>query len=72
MKKFTTVFGLLSLMLLLTSFTSPVEVGGRERGASSLGEYTLEVGGRERGASSLGEYTLEVGGRERGASSLGE
>jgi len=29
MKKLTTVFGLLSLMLLLTSFTSPVEVGGK-------------------------------------------
>ena len=72
MKKFTSVIGLLSLMLLLTSFTSPVEVGGRERGASTLGEYAMEVGGRERGASTLGEYAMEVGGRERGASTLGE
>ena len=72
MKKFTSVIGLLSLMLLLTSFTSPVEVGGREKGASSLGDYTMEVGGREKGASSLGDYTMEVGGREKGASSLGD
>ena len=40
MKKFTTVFGLLSLMLLLTSFTSPI--GGR--GQVNTGNF--EIGGR--------------------------
>ena len=72
MKKFTSVIALFSLMVVLTSFTSPVEVGGREKGASTLGEYAMEVGGREKGASTLGEYTFEVGGREKGASTLGE
>ena len=45
MKKFTTAFGLLSLMLLLTSFTSPVEIGGRDR---NVGTGNFEIGGRDR------------------------
>ena len=55
MKKFTTVFGLLSLMLLLTSFTSPVEIGGR----NTQGEIYTTIGGR----NTQGEIYSEIGGR---------
>ena len=53
MKKFTTVFGLLSLMLLLTSFTSPI--GGR--GQVNTGNF--EIGGR----GEVGTGNFEIGGR---------
>jgi len=51
MKKSLVIFGLFSLMMVLTSFTSPVEIGGR----SSQGEFA--IGGR----SSQGEFA--IGGR---------
>ena len=44
MKKFTTTFGLLALMLIVTSFTTPT-IGGK----SSTGEFN--IGGK----SSTGE-----------------
>jgi hypothetical protein len=59
MKKFTTAFGLLSLMLLLTSFTSPVEIGGRDR---NVGTGNFEIGGRDR---NVGTGNFEIGGRDR-------
>ncbi len=51
MKKLATTFGLLALMLVVTSFTTPTEIGGR----NSSGEFT--IGGR----NSSGEFT--IGGR---------
>ena len=51
MKKSLVIFGLFSLMMVLTSFTSPNEIGGR----SSQGEFA--IGGR----SSQGEFA--IGGR---------
>jgi hypothetical protein len=63
MKKLLSTIGLLMLLLVVTSFTTPTEIGG---GRSSMGEYTTEIGG---GRSSMGEYTTEIGG---GRSSMGE
>ena len=42
MKKLATTFGLLALMLIVTSFTTPSEIGGR--GQVGTGNY--EIGGR--------------------------
>lgn len=42
MKKSLVIFGLFSLMLVLTSFTSSNEIGGR----SSDGGFITEIGGR--------------------------
>ena len=42
MKKLATTFGLLALMLIVTSFTTPSEIGGR--GSVGTGQY--EIGGR--------------------------
>ena len=56
MKKLATTFGLLALMLIVTSFTTPSEIGGVK---PSPGEYNLEIGGVK---PSPGEYNLEIGG----------
>ena len=45
MKKLATTFGLLALMLIVTSFTTPdrtSEIGGVK---PPVGEYNLEIGG---------------------------
>ena len=55
MKKSLVIFSLFSLMMVLTSFTAPNEIGGRERGTSSQGDFTVSIGGRERGTSSQGD-----------------
>lgn len=59
MKKSFLIIGLFSLMMVLTSFNSPVETGGR---GNELGlGYTTETGGR---GNELGlGYTTETGGR---------
>jgi hypothetical protein len=50
MKKLATTFGLLALMLVVTSFTSPNEIGGKERGTNTtVGQF--EIGGKERGTN---------------------
>jgi hypothetical protein len=59
MKKLATTFGLLALMLIVTSFTTPNEVGGR--GKDSNGGLGIDVGGR--GKNSNGGFGIEVGGR---------
>ena len=43
MKKLATIFGLLTMMLVVTSFTTPNEIGGG--GGRPVGEYTLPIGG---------------------------
>jgi len=54
MKKSLIIFGLFSLMMVLTSFTSPIG-GGRNSG----GEIAYEIGG---GRNSGGEIAFEIGG----------
>jgi hypothetical protein len=51
MKKSLVIFSLFSLMMVLTSFTAPTEIGGR----STQGDFT--IGGR----STQGDFT--IGGR---------
>jgi len=53
MKKLATIIGLLSLMLVVTSFTTPNNIGGRSQ------EPTLSIGGRSQ------EPTLAIGGRSQ-------
>ena len=55
MKKSFLIFAMFSLMLVLTSFTTPTEIGGR----SSDGGLISEIGGR----SSDGGLIYEIGGR---------
>ena len=57
MKKLATTFGLLALMLIVTSFTTP-EIGGGKGSDSSTGQY--EVGGGKGSSSSTGQF--EIGG----------
>ena len=76
MKKLATTFGLLALMLVVTSFTSPNETGGRVkdgRGTSAPGDYTSETGGRVKdgkGTSAPGDFTLRIDGK--GTSAIGD
>ncbi len=59
MKKSLVIFGLFSLMMVLTSFTSPIEIGGRDR---NVGTGNFEIGGRDR---NVGTGNFEIGGRDR-------
>ena len=60
MKKLATTFGLLALMLIVTSFTTP-SIGGRSTGGEIGGRSTGgEIGGRSTG----GEFS--IGGRRTG------
>ena len=43
MKKSLLIIGLFSLMMVLTSFTSPNETGGNK----TVGEFTRETGGNK-------------------------
>ena len=56
MKKLTTTFGLLALMLIVTSFTTPTEIGGRQN--SGTGNY--DIGGRQNS----GTGNFDLGGRQ--------
>ena len=74
MKKLTTIFALFTLVML-TSFVSPNDVGGRKgTGTDSQGEGFSDVGGRRgTGTDSQGEVFSEVGGRKgTGTDSQGE
>jgi hypothetical protein len=51
MKKLATTFGLLALMLVVTSFTTPVEIGGKSTPGG------LEIGGKSTPGG------LEIGGK---------
>ena len=56
MKKSLVIFGLFSLMMVLTSFTSPIEIGGGNgKGTSTGGEFTDIGGGNGKGTSTGGE-----------------
>jgi hypothetical protein len=74
MKKLATTFGLLALMLVVTSFTSPNETGGRAPKGVHGPNIAYETGGREpKGAHgpniSFENSTRVIGGInfERGA-----
>jgi hypothetical protein len=57
MKKLATTFGLLALMLIVTSFTTPNETGGRGgkgTGLGNPGNIFSETGGRGGKGTGLG------------------
>ena len=62
MKKAILTFGLLSLMMVLTSFTTPIEIGGPgNQGAPR--ELNKEIGGPgNQGAPRGFASTIEIGG----------
>ena len=45
MKKLATTFGLLALMLIVTSFTTPTELGGRDSNGGLI--VVNNLGGRD-------------------------
>ena len=45
MKKLATTFGLLALMLIVTSFTTPNEIGGKSSNGG-LNTGTFNIGGK--------------------------
>ena len=53
MKKSLVIFSLFSLMMVLTSFTAPLEIGGRSQ------EPSFDIGGRSQ------EPSFEIGGRSQ-------
>ncbi len=58
MKKLATTFGLVALMLVVTSFTTPTDTGGRGGKGTSLGDggqITSDTGGRGGKGTSLGD-----------------
>ena len=56
MKKLATIIGLLSLMLVVTSFTTPSKIGGNGK---PVGDYTSQIGGNGK---PVGDYTSQIGG----------
>ena len=60
MKKLATTIGLLALMLIVTSFTTPSSLGGRQD--SGTGGFTLgyDLGGRQ----DSGTGGFDLGGRQ--------
>ena len=54
MKKLASIFGLLTMMLVVTSFTTPNEIGG----GRPVGDYTMSIGG----GRPVGDYTMSIGG----------
>ena len=62
MKKLATTFGLLALMLIVTSFTTPKELGGRDSGGGLIVENDL--GGRDSGGGLI--VINNLGGRDSG------
>ncbi len=57
MKKLATTFGLLALLLVVTSFTTPNEIGGKDRPEPVL----FEIGGKDKPEPVL----FEIGGKDR-------
>jgi hypothetical protein len=59
MKKLATTFGLLALMLIVTSFTTPSEIGGGGKGTGVRGAGTgqFEIGGGGKGTGVRGAGT---------------
>jgi hypothetical protein len=53
MKKLATTFGLLALMLIVTSFTTPNEIGGQSQ------KPTFDIGGQSQ------RPTFDIGGQSQ-------
>ena len=68
MKKLATTFGLLALMLIVTSFTTPSEIGGGKGNDSPVGQF--EIGGGKGNDSPVGQ--LEIGGGKGNDSPVGQ
>ena len=65
MKKLTTTFGLLALMLIVTSFTTASEIGGQgTKGDNGKGLGQFEIGGQgTKGDNGKGLGQFEIGGQ---------
>ena len=61
MKKLATTFGLLALMLVVTSFTTPVETGGKQQPIPTM--LTYETGGKQQPIPTM--LTYETGGKQQ-------
>jgi hypothetical protein len=61
MKKLATTFGLLALMLVVTSFTSPNEIGGKST-QGTLQVPTYNIGGKST-QGTLQVPTYNIGGK---------
>ena len=61
MKKLATTFGLLALMLIVTSFTTPNEIGGK-RSNGGLNTSTFNIGGKSSNGG-LNTGTFNIGGK---------
>ena len=53
MKRLATTFGLLALMLIVTSFTTPYEIGGKGTGPGDIGQFN--IGGKGTGPGDIGQ-----------------
>jgi len=70
MKKLATTFGLLALMLIVTSFTTP-EIGGRDQQGTNTGTGQFEIGGRDQQGTNTGTGQFEIGGRDQQGTNTG-
>jgi len=61
MKKLASTIGLLALLLVVTSFTSPNEIGGKSSNGG-LGTSTFSIGGKSSNGG-LGTSTFSIGGK---------
>ncbi|MCA6421412.1 MAG: hypothetical protein IM568_01185 [Flavobacterium sp.] len=63
MKKLATTFGLLALMLIVTSFTTPNEIGGKGTSDRGVGNTQFEIGGKGTSDRGVGNTQFEIGGK---------
>jgi hypothetical protein len=62
MKKLATTFGLLALMLIVTSFTTPNEIGGKSSNGGLSTGSTFNIGGKSSNGG-LSTSTFNIGGK---------
>ena len=75
MKKLATTSGLLALMLIVTSFTTPAEIGGGGKGTGDkgvgTGQFEIGGGGKGTGDKGVGTGQFEIGGGGKGTGDKG-
>ncbi len=64
MKKLVSTFGLLTLMLIVTSFTTPNETGGGGKDRPDIRPLNFETGGKDR-PDIRTTLSFETGGKDR-------
>jgi len=64
MKKSFLIIGLFSLMMVLTSFTSPNVTGGRDGKGTDSGTGQYDTGGRDGKGTDSGTGQFDTGGRD--------